>query len=251
MATNATDEEAQEETLDTSVEDLRQAKEDSETNPVAEEPTPSEEEPTKGEESPAEEQSEAPLTTEIPDDRDLEWYKKAYSESTSEALKQKKRADDLEADKTSPPPVSDVKADTVDPDKLYLEHLRTKDLSTVWTTVLGEYPQLADPNGEAYKKFVQRANVMGKTILEDEKRYVEPSELYPMVISSLGFNKGDDQDRLSAALKDSGTTPKVNSGSAQKPTESKVTEAVIAFNMKAYPGKTRQEIIEELEPHVQ
>lgn len=247
MATNADEEEV--ETLDTSEEDLRKAKEESETNPETKEPAPSEEEPTKGEESPAKEQSKAPLTTEIPDEKDLDWYKKAYEQSTKEALRLKGELD--KKPETSPAPVTETKTDTVDPDKLYLEHLRTKDLSTVWTAVLGDYPQLADPNGDAYKKFVQRANVMGRTILEDEKRYVEPSELYPMVISSLGLNKGDDQDRLGAALKDGGATPKINSGSPQKPTQSKVTDSMVAANMRMYPNKTRQEIIEELEDYVQ
>lgn len=245
MATNAT-EEVEEETLDTSAEALRTAKEEAQT--ATEEPKPSEEELTKEEESPKDESN---LTIETPEpEKDLEWYKKAYGESTKEALRLSGELKKVQP--ASPPPTPQpTGTDTPDPDKLYIEHLRDKDINIVWTKVVNEYPELGDPNGEPYKKFVQRANIMGKTILTDEKRYVEPSELYPMVISSLGFKSVDSQEKLGAALRDGASSPKVSSGGAPAPQTSKVTDKMIALNRKMYPGKTDAEIREELEPHVQ
>lgn len=209
--------------------------------------------PTPEAEDKAKAEPDATLTIDVPaeSEKDLEWYKKAYENSTTEALRLKGELD--KATPVSEPPVIQAPADpaNLDPDKLYLEHLRTKDIATVWTKLVGEYPQLADPQGDTYKRFVQRSTIMGKTILEDEKRYVEPSELYPMVISSLGLNKGDDQEKLAAALKDGAASPRTSSGSPSQGTQSKVTDAMMAMNRKMYPNKTDAEIREELEPYVQ
>lgn len=267
MATNADEPGAGLPVSQDEVADLAAAKAEAEDKPEAEESaqvanTETEEDaqasegaqaPEAEDEAPAE--PDATLTNDVPaePEKDLEWYKKAYENSTTEALRLKGELDKAKPEapvpSSEPPPVQPG-AESLDPDRLYLEHLRTKDINTVWTKVIGEYPQLADPKGDTYKKFVSRANVMGKTILEEEKRYVEPSELYPMVISSLGLNKGDDQDKLAAALKDGAASPKVTSGKAT-PSKSKVTDAMIAVNQRIYPGKSASEIREELEPYVQ
>lgn len=221
--------------------------------PQGDEETQSPETPPAEGTPPAGDEPKAP--DQVPEaDRDLDWYKKAYGESTAEALRLKDKLDKMPVPPPPPAPTPEPPAtgeDIPDPDKLYIKQMRDKDIDTAWRKVLDEYPQLGDTQGDSYKRFVQRASLMGKSILEDEKRYVEPSELYPMVVASLGLAKGDDADRLGAALKDGASNPRTSSGPARPPEQSKVTDAMIAANRRWYPDKTDAQIREELEPHVQ
>lgn len=174
---------------------------------------------------------------------------KAYSESTKEALRLKGEVDKVKAPESPPPEVQTT--EETDPDKAWIKQLREKEIAKVWSVFTEQIPELADPKGDLYQKFTKRATVIGKGIWEDDKYIVEPADLYAMTAASLGLKYDDSKDRLGAAVKGSAGETKVSSGPAAPPQKSKVTEDMIKMNQQMYPSKTRQEIIEELEPHVQ
>lgn len=240
MATNADDEEVKEETLDTSAEDLRKAKEESETN--TDTSSASEEETTKVEESQEESKDDSTLTTTSESEHDLDWYKKAYEESTKEALRLKALADN------PPPPVIETPKTDLTASELYIKQKQDEEIATAFADVTEKYPQVKDP--EEYKKFTDMANTFGKTILDAQGRLATPAELYSKTVIALGWTD-DSKEKLGAALKDGAGSPRISSGAGQGPQTSKVTDAMILANRKMYPGKTDAEIREELEPHVQ
>lgn len=250
MATNATEEVEEETIVDTNAEeDLRKAKEESETNTEAEEPKPSEE-GAQSEESPVEEEAKAEpdttLITEPQEEHDLDWYKKAYDNSTKEALRLKG-----ELDKATPePPVTSVpEGSTLTPDQLYIKQKQDEEIATAFADVTKNYSQVKDP--EEYKKFTAMANTFGKAILDAEGRLATPKELYSKTVIALGWTIDDSKEQLGAALKDGAGSPRISSGAGQGPDTSKVTPAMISANRKMYPGKTDAQIREELEDYVQ
>lgn len=249
MATNA-DTQVEEEVISADAEeDLRKAKEESETNTETEELEQSEE-GAQSEESQEESTDESNLTTESSEpEHDLDWYKKAYEESTSEALKLKKERDEL---KTSPPPpVIDsqevTEGVTLTASELYIKQKQDEEIATAFSEVTKNYPQVKD--SEEYKKFTAMANTFGKTILDAEKRLATPAELYAKTVIALGWTADDTQEKLGAALKDGASSQKVSSGAGQGSSTSKVTDAMIVANRKMYPGKSDTELREELEPY--
>lgn len=196
-----------------------------------------EEEPTKGDESPN-------LTTEVPPEHDLEWYKKAYEESTKEGLRLKGELDK----KVEAPPVTPVtEADNPTPEQMYLRTKIAEETQAAFKPYLDSYPQLADDAN--YKEFVAESELLGRVFVEKNKRLPTPSELYSKTVASLGW-KPDTSEELGAALKDSAATPRTASSTPANSAKSKVSDEVIAMNLEMYPNKTRAEIIEELEPHI-
>lgn len=196
------------------------------------------------------EESETLTTVPAKPEKDLDWYKKAYDESTAEGLRQKARADALEAAKTSAPPVITVQAEegeTLTPEQLYIRGKQKEETDAAFGEVRKNFPQVNDP--EEYKRFVATAQIFGKAISESEGRFPSPTELYRKTVIDLGW-ADESQERLGAALKDGAASPRISSGGAKTQT-SKVTDAMIIANRKWYPDKTDAEIREELEPHVQ
>lgn len=246
MATNA--DEVQEETLDTTVDDLRKAKEESESNPATEEPTPSDQ-GAQSEESPVEEEAkaepEATLTTD-PQEHDLDWYKKAYDNSTKEALRLKGK---LEKATPEPPVTSVPEGAALTASELYIKQKQDEEIATAFKDVTDKYPQVKDP--EDYKKFTAMANTFGRTILDAEGRLATPKELYDKTVIALGWTADDSKEQLGTAIKDGAGSPRISSGTAQGPDTSKVTQAMISANRKMYPDKTDAQIREELEDYVQ
>lgn len=245
MATNADD--TEEEIVSPDAEaDLRKAKEELDTKPETEEPANSEEAAQSEdshveEEAPAE--SDTTLTTQPPEDHDLDWYKKAYEESTKEALRLKALTEVPE------PPKVEVPEGTLTPEQLYIKQKQDEEIANAFAEVTTNYSQVKDP--EEYKKFTAMANTFGKTILDAEGRLATPKELYSKTVIALGWTADDSKEKLGAALKDSAGSPRISSGAGQSNTTSKVTDAMIIANRKMYPGKTDAEIREELEPYIQ
>lgn len=177
-------------------------------------------------------------------DKDLDWYKKAYEESTKEALRLKAIAD-------AKPEVSESKPDsqTLTPEQLYIKQKQDEEIATAFADVRKNYPQVTEE--AEYKKFTAMANTFGNTILAAEGRLASPEELYSKTVIALGWTSDDNKERLGAALKDGASAPRVSSGGAQARQTSKVTDQMIILNRKMYPGKSDAEIREELEPHIQ
>jgi hypothetical protein len=216
--------------------ELRQAK--AEIKPEAPEPV----EADKPAEPEAEAKAEAPLTTEIPTEpqHDLDWYKKAYDQSTKEALRLK-----AELDK-KPEPTPEAPTESLTPEQLYIRQKQSEEISEAFTEVKGKYTQLDD--AETYKAFVAKANILGRLTYETEQRVPTPKELYYQTVAVLGLTP-DNTEAIGAAVKDSASSPRT-SGVATAPPKSKVSEDMIALNQKMYPNKSREEIIKELEPHI-
>lgn len=252
MVTNA-DEEKKEEVEETSFEeDLRQAKESETTKAEEEELAPSEED-AQSEESPAEEEAQAePEATftknvpSIPGDTPQEYLanlEKSYSESTKEALRLK----DLVPKPTAP---ESVKTDEVlTPEQLYIRQKQDEEIGEAFSEIQKDYPQVKDK--VEYDRFTAMAQTVGKNITDAEKRLPPPKEVYAKTVVLLGWTQGDSQEKLGAAMKDGAASPKISSGASRPAPKSKVTDKMVAYNRRWYPGKTDAEIREELEPHVQ
>lgn len=194
----------------------------------------------------AEGKPEATLTTEVlPEpDKDLAWYKTAYAESTKESLRLKGELDK----KVEPLPVAPVATDEVlTPEQLYIRTQLIKESDQAFAQIVQKYPDANSP--ENRDRFKQTSEEVSKVIVASEKRFPEALELYEKTAVILGLQP-DNSEALSAAVRDSGTATRTPSGTAAIPPQSKVTEAMIAMNLKMFPGKSRQEIIEELEPHI-
>lgn len=225
--------------------DLDQArKELEETESASEEDTQSDES-SESDASPTGETKET-LTTPPEPEHDLAWYRKAYKESTDEAMRLK-----AELDKAPPPPAPVIDSQdkvALTPEQLYIKQKQDEEINIAFAETVTAYPQVKDP--EEYKKFTAMANTFGRTILDAEGRLATPKELYAKTAIALGWTD-DSAEKLGAALKDGASSPRVSSGGASAPQTSKVTDAMIRANRRWYPAKTDAEIREELEPHVQ
>lgn len=233
MATNATKDETQvEEELKTSTEDEAQSP------------------PTESEEAVQTESEETLTTVPAEPEHDLEWYQKAYPESTKEALRLKKENDELKTQATPAPPVIAIPEEnaTLTPEQLYIRGKQKEETDAAFAEVRQNFPQVNDP--EEYKRFVATAQIFGKAISEAEGRFPSPIELYRKTVIDLGW-ADDSQEKLGAALKAGAASPRVTSGGAKGVPTSKVTDAMIVANRRWYPNKTDAEIREELEPHIQ
>lgn len=201
--------------------------------------------PNADEPAPVEElKPDTPLTTDP--EHDLDWYKKAYAESTKEALRLK-----AEQDKKVETPAPEVPAPTDDgtltPEQLYIRQKQNEEITEAFSEITDKYPTLKDK--DVYDKFVAEANLVGKVIVESEKRYPSPKELYEKTAVILGLQP-DTSEATASAMKNNAASPRTSSAPASPTPPSKVTEEMIEKNLKWYPLKTRQEIIAELEPHI-
>lgn len=246
MSTNDESEstESQEEVVSTDAEaELREAKAEAETNSSEE----TEQVAQSTESAEEEAQAESTFTKEVPSipgDTPEEYYKnleKAYQNSTTEALRLKG-----ELDKKVEAPVAPV-TETLTPEQLYIRQKQNEEITEAFNEVSDKYPQLKDQ--AVYDRFVAEAQVVGKVITESEQRLPSPKELYAKTAVILGLN-ADNSEELGTALKDAGASTRTSSAIPAGPQKSKVTDEMINLNMKMYPNKTRQEIIEELEPHI-
>lgn len=221
------------------VADLAAAKAEAQDKPVAEEPA----QVTNTETEEAEAPADATLTTEP--EHDLAWYKTAYDNSTKEALRLKGELDK----KVEPPaPVAPAPSDDVlTPDQLYIRQKRQEEIDAAFNEITDKYPSIKDP--DTYKRFTAEASLVGKVIVESEQRSPSPKELYEKTAVILGLTP-DNSEAVGSALKDAAATPRTSSAPASPPSATKVTEDMISTNLKMYPNKTRQEIIAELEPHI-
>jgi hypothetical protein len=194
-----------------------------------------------------EESKDSTLTTEVPS-HDLEWYKKAYEQSTTEALRLKGELDK----KVEAPQVTETSTETSDdsvltPEQLYVKQMLIKESDEAFAGIVEKYPSVKDP--DTYKRFSETAKIVSKTIVDAEKRLPLAKELYDKTAIILGL-QADTSDELGAALKDGASATRIAAATPGPAPKSKVTDEMVAANLKMYPNKTRAEIIEELEPHI-
>lgn len=250
MSTNDTEvEETQVTETPEDDEKLRQDLKDALANdskPAAKEPAPEAPNAEETEEAKEEPKPEATLTTEP--EHDLDWYKKAYEESTKEGLRLK---GELDKKVETPPPPTVITPPATDevltPEQLYIRQKQNEEITAAFSEITAKYPALKEPG--TYDSFVAQANLVGRVIVEGEKRYPSPTELYEKTAVILGLTP-DNSEAIGTALKDSAGAPRTASSIPGPAPKSKVTEEMIAMNLKMYPDKSRQQIIEELEPHI-
>lgn len=247
MSTNDEDDTTEvitEEVSTDAVADLAAAKAEAETKTQAEDPDKETNSETAVAKDEVQTSPDATLTTEP--DYDKDWYKMAYEESTKEGLRLKGELD--KKVETPPPVVSPPVSDEVlTPEQLYIRQKQNEEITEAFSEVSEKYPSLKDK--DTYDKFVAQANILGRVITETDKRFPSPKELYEKTAVILGLTP-DNSEAIGSALKNTAAAPKTSSAPASPPPQSKVTEEMIALNQKMYPNKTRQELIEELEPHI-
>jgi hypothetical protein len=269
MATNAKkveeDDQAKLEAINAKTEEVEVSQETDESKEQAEEvkeEAGEEDGQTDDQTTEAEEQSEATFTKKFPNikgDTPEEYFPEletAYENSTSEAIKLKqqwedaqpvlKKAQELLA--TQGESNTETQVEDLDPVQLYVKQQQDKEINAAFAEISRDYPQVLDQT--EYQKFVTKANTLGRVIYETEKRVPSPQELYGMVVTTLGWNKEDNKEKLGAAIKDSAASTKTSS-STKKVTKSKVTDGQVVTARKMFPGKSDSEIRQELEEYVQ
>lgn len=181
----------------------------------------------------------------------------AYENSTSEAMKWKKRAEAAEAKLGSDDKDSDKKddeqvIDTADPLKMWAQQNLDKEVSEAYDDFVKIYPQATEEAN--YEKFKEEVATLSQTILTRQKRLASPRELYTKAAVILGWKATETQptkgERLKSALKDGAAIPKTTSGTKKSP-KSNVTEGQIAVYRKLNPNdkKSDADIRKELEEY--
>lgn len=183
----------------------------------------------------------------------------AYKNSSSEALRLKDALETAQKPPSVTPPADlsaeiDPAASTLkNPVDLYVQQELDKKIQGAYAITQKEYPQVNDPT--EYAKFTKKVATFSQVILDTESRLADPAELYNMAASSLGWEKKttepDDKDKLGMAIKTGASVNKTTSAPVKpKPNTPKLSDAQLKLNRKMYPGKTDQEIIEELTPYL-
>lgn len=243
-------------------EDLRNLKygEDGvETTTVADEPSETTEEAETTEETVSEEIGQTEETAEeetqfvkqfpqIKGDTPEEYAKNlelAYQNSTAEALRLKGLTETPAPEEPLQQPI-----DTSNITDLYVKQEMDEKIRVAYGDFQKKFPQVNDPT--EYAKFTNEVAAFSNTILQSQGRLAPPAELYTKAAVSLGWEPEtpSQDDKLKVAVKESASSSKTTS-STKKVSASKVTDAMIAANRKMYPGKTDDEIREELEPYIQ
>lgn len=179
----------------------------------------------------------------------------AYKNSTSEALRLKSELDAAKAPGTTTEETTE-EADAAPKTalELYAEQKLNEEIQTAYESFRKDYPQVNDQT--EYQKFSTEVATFSQHIQETQKRLASPEELYRKAAISLGWEKKDSQpdskDKLGMAVKDNAATGKTTSAPSKRaPSGPAISDAEIKANMQMYPGKTREEIVEELTPYHQ
>lgn len=180
----------------------------------------------------------------------------AYENSSTEGRRINAELQELK----KAPPTTSVTATTEEADEpvvktpmeLYMEQKLEQETQQAFSVIRKEYPQVNNP--DEYAKFTQEVTIFAQAGIA-KGRLAPPEELYNKAAISLGWEKTatepDDKEKLGQALKDGTASPKAGSApSKPKSAGPKVSEAQLKLNRKMYPGKTDQEIIDELTPYL-
>lgn len=179
----------------------------------------------------------------------------AYQNSTSEAIRLNT---ELKATQPAPPTTPDAPKEEEEtpvaksPTDLYVQQKLDEEIQTAFEAVRKDYPQVSEPT--EYAKFTREVATFSRTILDGQGRLAPPAELYSKAAISLGWEKTgppDDKEKLAMALKDGAASSKPAASSAKpKSAAPKISEAQMKLNRQMYPGKTDQQIIDELTPYL-
>lgn len=279
MAVTNTDEQATDEAKEVTDEDLRKLKEDSavETSEGADETqatdeTEKESEETGEDDGKTDDQAEDEDTEEADETGSeevssefvkefsnikgdtLEDYARnleaAYKNSTAEALRLKKLADEAQSDEAAED-AGQSAIDTSDPVALYMKQKMDEEINAAFADFSKSFPQVQDQ--AEYTKFTNEVAVLSRTILNSQNRLAPPKELYSKAAVILGWEpetKVDSKDKLSVALKGAASSSKTISAASKPKTISKITDAQVAIAKQMggwTEGKSDAEIRKELE----
>jgi hypothetical protein len=174
---------------------------------------------------------------------------RSLQNSTAEALRLKGIVDDKQTTESDSEETTEVS--TSDPLSLYMKQKMDEEINSAFTDFSKDYSQVNDPS--EYAKFTNEVAVISQTILNSQKRLAPPKELYSKAAVILGWESSASptgKEKVGMAVKNTAAVSKSSSGTSKPKTKSKVTDAVIAASKLMYPGKSDQEIREELEPYV-
>jgi hypothetical protein len=177
----------------------------------------------------------------------------AYENSSTEGRRINAELQELKKAPTVTPEKTDEEETPKSATELYVQQKLDQEIQEAFSVIRKDYPQASNP--DEYAKFTREVATFSRTILDGQGRLASPAELYAKAAISLGWEKNDaepdDKDKLGMALKDGAATSKTTSAPTKpKPTGAKVSETQLKLNRKMYPGKTDQQIIDELTPYL-
>lgn len=174
----------------------------------------------------------------------------AYKNSTSEAMRLKKENDELKAGNAAKP---NPEQGEVKPTDLYIQQKMEEEIQEDFNEFSRDYPQL-QVEGPEYDSFTREVQAFSRVAFESTGKIPRAKELYQKAVVSLGWEpntKPTGKESVGIALKKRASISKSSSStSTKKKVKSKVTQQMIEVNRRMYPGKTDQEIREELEPYI-
>lgn len=178
----------------------------------------------------------------------------AYQNSTAEALRLKELSEKAPpvADATKDDDASDDEITPADPVSLFMKQKMDEEIDAAYADFSKQYTQVSDP--AEYDKFTREVNTLSRTILASQGRMASPREVYSKAAVILDWKPQEtapsNEEKVGMALKDSAANTKTSSAPKKKVTKSKVTDAMVQTNRLMYPDKSDDEIRKELEPFV-
>lgn len=173
-------------------------------------------------------------------------------ESSNEGKRLSDRVKELEAQVKGDKTEETTEAVITNPLELYMKQKMDEEINTAFTEFSKEYSQVND--AVEYDKFTKEVATFSQAIQASQNRLAPPRELYRKAAVSLGWESNDQpngKEKVGMAVKRTAAVSKTTSGTSKAKVKSKVTDQMIAVNRMMYPGKSDQEIREELEPHIQ
>lgn len=164
----------------------------------------------------------------------------AYENSTSEALKWKKIAEDLQSKEPD-----DQK---IDPGILYARQRMAEDIDKDIDDFGKDYPQLFDP--VEHDKLQKKVGVLARAIREAENRQPSMKEVLELAAATLGWEKGSKGDDVAAAVKDGAATSKTSSKTKSSKKGAEITDAQMAAAKALFPDAKESELRKDLAAYV-
>lgn len=178
----------------------------------------------------------------------------AYQNSTAEALRLKELSEKAPpvTDAAQGDDESDDEITSTDPVSLFMKQKMDEEIDAAYADFSKQYTQVSDP--AEYDKFTREVSTLSRTILTSQGRMASPRELYSKAAVILDWKPQEtapsNEEKVGMALKDNASNTKTSSSPKKKAARSKVTDAMIQANRLMYPNKSDDEIRKELEPFV-
>lgn len=186
-----------------------------------------------------------------------EELKTAYGSSTEEALRQKKRADDLEAVVEEAKRIIANQGQSSDtagtsatldldnhPIMQYAKTLQERDMINAWGEFTKKYPQATE--ADSFSKIEKASAGASQAFIALNNRQPTYQELFEETAALLRWQPADQRARKDAAIKEAVSSGAVTGTTAPTGKRSPITEEQMRVARRLFPNQTDEEISKDL-----